>query len=194
MPHPLNGLDMPNRGDFLKQILKFTYTTPEGDELEIDFYTELIDFSVPKKKLNELPATYAFVGTICAILLARAKEYEDELDVWDAGADYELRDLGWKGEIPIKKQIRTNPIWLTKRAKVNKAWREYMRAKAMLDALGLKYGVLETTFKSGGGGDKYSHIRPTIMEGPRNLSKPTVLRPIKISKTVIKSDKIRRED
>lgn len=174
--------------DFIKGVLKFTYKTPEGDEIEIDFYTELTGYGVPKEKLRELPATYAFVGNICAVLLARAKEFEDELEIWDAQEDYELRDSGWTGEVPIKKQIRMNATWLTKRNKINQAWREYMRAKAMLDALGLRYGVLENTWDSS---SKHAYTRPTILKKTESMTRPSI-KAVRIPKPAKKRFKVSR--
>ncbi|KKL99397.1 hypothetical protein LCGC14_1814820 [marine sediment metagenome] len=173
--------------DFLIDTLKFTYQTPEGDEVEIDFYTELTGFSVPKDKLRELPATYAFVGTITAVLLARAKEFEDELEIWDAEEDYELRQSGWTGEAAIKKQIKTNPIWLKKRGKINIAWREYMKAKAMLDAISLKFGVLETMHSDSE--VKSYYARPSILARADRIKQPKI-KTVRVAKPAKKRYKI----
>ena len=97
---------------------------------------------------------------------------EDELEVWAAHEDYDLRNQKWTGEVLIKNQIKANPIWLTKRNKINAAWREYMRVKAMLDSLGLRYGVLE-----GMNDDstmKHTYTRPSILSKADKIVRPKI--------------------
>lgn len=123
--------------------MKVRYTTPEGEEIIIDFYTQLLDYGKPKKEMQELPAEYAFIGVIAANLMAHARQLEDEMEVWWAEEDDALRDAGEKGEANIKNQIKRNPRWAKKRRKINRAWAEYMKVSKILDAFGLKYGVLD---------------------------------------------------
>ena len=176
---------MPEDNEFLKEVLKLKYITDEGDEIEVDLATELLDYNVPKKALLDLPATYGFIGTICATLLARAIELTDDLITWEAEKDDEIRMTGIKGEAKIKKTLQTDPTWARKRIKINKAWRDYMKSKSLHEALALKYGVIDRMTHD----EKFlkdlkidlSFLRPTILDRGEKLGTP----PRRIGKVMI---------
>lgn len=129
--------------DILRNILTFSYMTAEGDEYTIDFYTELLDFKVPAKKLLELPATYGFVGSVVALLMKRAKDLEIDFEAWCAEEDDKLREQGMKRETGIKHQIRTRPTWAVQKRNINEAWIKYFQAKSLHEAIALRYPILE---------------------------------------------------
>lgn len=164
---------MSEESDFLKSKLLFDYTTPEGDVIRVDFYTELLDYRKPPKQLDELPATFGFLGGVVAELMGRARELEDELEQWWAQQDDMMRSAAKTKlrEQEIKRQIMSQEAWIKKRRNINKAWISYMRAKYLLDALSLKYGVLEAK-KQGGERTGELYPLPAILQRAKRIARP----------------------
>jgi len=162
-----------------------------------------MDFTRPKKDLLELPAEYAFIGAIAAELMRQAIAFEDELDTWMAQEDDALRDSGWRGEAKIKKQVMLNDTWARKRRKVNKAWAQYMKVKAVMDAMGLKYGVLEKRFQKGSDMLLVEQHKPSLLKRmelmgktPRSFSKrgTGIPRPSKKETKIYKNEEEEEEE
>jgi len=184
---------MPDKAEnIIMEELTFEYTTPEGDNITLDFYTDLLNDDVPLKSLKELPATYGFVGSVCANLLSRARELEDDLENWVAEKDMEARETVAKprgrppSETMIRNMIKQDQIWLTKRNNINKAWTAYARAKALLEALAFKYGVNELIVKKDKDINDSDHLYPKLFSSgsiPDKIKNSVVYRKkIKIKK------------